>query len=516
MPWRALGVRRAPNVEIAEESNDPEWMLLRLPMKGGHREAAVVPVLRRPGGLMLAVSAKFFKDSELEEKAIPGVVEDLGPINRIQVEGVPDDLDAEGEEVDLVLVDWPQAFFKHLLGGGANPTWPLGAMFPSSASAVYKNLNYEQLAMVARTWVQNGQGPHTDGYQTAWENFCCDGGPSGTEAGHPGSDFGPDPEHSSLGEPPARRAGRVESEGGPTSGRGWTGLGQALGFEASDSVVGTAPRTKEPKPKLPAALVGGIGDDFDAEDDEEDATDMPLDQLLKTALVGLLGNKKAKARGRATGLPLNLGAEDSEEDENDPLRRLSGAKGTMLLERLRQAMEMDPQAYVTAIESLASQTLGESSPGPTTMERYIKEQLPIGSEKTLGYMIWGVGRALTMLRAGETSKAHLILMLLVSATEQYKLDGTWASAWRLTHQTAPPFPEWRTKGDQQLAQLRQDHAHSRLAHATWIAAVAAKLKDEEILTKRRVVGGEPGRPDRPPRGRGRGRGSQELPDKQQA
>ena len=243
---------------------------------------------------------------------------------------------------------------------------------------------------------------------------------------------------------------------------------------------------------------------------------MPLDQLLKTALVGLLGNKKAKARGRATGLPLNLGAEDSEEDENDPLRRLSGAKGTMLLERLRQAMEMDPQAYVTAIESLASQTLGESSPGPTTMERYIKEQLPIGSEKTLGYMIWGVGRALTMLRAGETSKAHLILMLLVSATEQYKLDGTWASAWRLTHQTAPPFPEWRTKGDQQLAQLRQDHAHSRLAHATWIAAVAAKLKDEEILTKRRVVGGEPGRPDRPPRGCGRGRGSQELPDKQQA
>ena len=253
MPWRALGVRRAPNVEIAEESNDPEWMLLRLPMKGGHREAAVVPVLRRPGGLMLAVSAKFFKDSELEEKAIPGVVEDLGPINRIQVEGVPDDLDAEGEEVDLVLVDWPQAFFKHLLGGGANPTWPLGAMFPSSASAVYKNLNYEQLAMVARTWVQNGQGPHTDGYQTAWENFCCDGGPSGTEAGHPGSDFGPDPEHSSLGEPPARRAGRVESEGGPTSGRGWTGLGQALGFEASDSSGRHCPSHKGAEAETPSS-----------------------------------------------------------------------------------------------------------------------------------------------------------------------------------------------------------------------------------------------------------------------
>ena len=417
MPWRALGVRRAPNVEIAEESNDPEWMLLRLPMKGGHREAAVVPVLRRPGGLMLAVSAKFFKDSELEEKAIPGVVEDLGPINRIQVEGVPDDLDAEGEEVDLVLVDWPQAFFKHLLGGGANPTWPLGAMFPSSASAVYKNLNYEQLAMVARTWVQNGQGPHTDGYQTAWEKPAATEAPAAPKQDILAQILAQTQNTAALVNRLQGELDELKAKGAPPAEEGGQASARPSALKLATQVVGTAPRTKEPKPKLPAALVGGIGDDFDAEDDEEDATDMPLDQLLKTALVGLLGNKKAKARGRATGLPLNLGAEDSEEDENDPLRRLSGAKGTMLLERLRQAMEMDPQAYVTAIESLASQTLGESSPGPTTMERYIKEQLPIGSEKTLGYMIWGVGRALTMLRAGETSKAHLILMLLVSATE---------------------------------------------------------------------------------------------------
>ena len=56
----------------------------------------------------------------------------------------------------------------------------------------------------------------------------------------------------------------------------------------------------------------------------------------------------------------------------------------------------------------------------------------------------------------------------------------------LAHQAAPPFPDSRTKQGQQLIQLRQDHAHNRLAHATWAAAVAAKLKDGEILTKRRV------------------------------
>ena len=189
----------------------------------------------------------------------------------------------------------------------------------------------------------------------------------------------------------------------------------------------------------------------------------------------------------------------------------------MLLEKLRMAMESDAPAYVSAIQSLAAQTLGEASAGPTTMQQYIKDQLPIGSERTLGYMVWGVGRALTLLSAGETAKAHLVLLLLLGAVEQFKLDGAWSSAWRLTHLTLPPFSEWRTKGDQQLAQLRQDHAHTRLCHATWIAAVTAKLKDEEVLTKRRFQPQteQPNRPDRPPRGRGRGRGAGDAPEAKQ-
>ena len=230
--------------------------------------------------------------------------------------------------------------------------------------------------------------------------------------------------------------------------------------------------------------------------------------------MGLL-DKKKPSKAKSTGLPLE--GSDSETDEVDPLRRLSGAKGTMLLEKLKMAMENDPQACVQAIQSLAAQTLGESAAGPTTMERYIKEQLPIGSEKTLGYMVWGLARALTLMSAGETTKAHLVLLLLLGAVEQFKLDGAWASAWRLTHLTPPPFSDWRTKGDQQLSQLRQDHAHTRLCHATWIAAVTAKLKDEEVLTKRRFQGHPepPNRPDKPPRKGGRGKGATEAPDPKQ-
>ena len=52
-----------------------------------------------------------------------------------------------------------------------------------------------------------------------------------------------------------------------------------------------------------------------------------------------------------------------------------------------------------------------------------------------------------------------------------------------------------------MSQLRIDHAHSRLEHPAWAAAVIAQLKDEEVLVKRRHRP-DAGRPDeRPPRGR---------------
>ncbi|CAE7266388.1 unnamed protein product [Symbiodinium microadriaticum] len=48
----------------------------------------------------------------------------------------------------------------------------------------------------------------------------------------------------------------------------------------------------------------------------------------------------------------------------------------------------------------------------------------------------------------------------------------------------PPFSEWRSR-EPYMSQLRIDHAHSRLEHPAWAAAVIAQLKDEEVLVKRR-------------------------------
>ena len=132
---------------------------------------------------------------------------------------------------------------------------------------------------------------------------------------------------------------------------------------------------------------------------------------------------------------------------------------------------------------MAADTVGEASRGVMTMEKYIKEQLPIG-QRSLQYTTWEIARALTLLRTGQTEKAHLVLLLLVWAIEQYCSDQNWAAAWKLTHLTAPPLSEWKTR-DSNLNQLRTDCAHTRLVRPIWAAAVIAELRDKETLTKRR-------------------------------
>ena len=410
----------------------------------------------------------------------------------------------------MLLLDWPQSHYKFLLGGGTAPTWPPTTVFPRAAEETFHAVNYDQLVAVAREWVESEEGPQTEAYHTTLE----------TAAPRPPSAASDDLLAQILAQTQdtAGLVNRLQADldnlKAQPSPSPPSGSAEPSALGAARQLVGVAPKTRA------LAALKGIRQDTDAgalseENVEEDAEELPLDQLLKAALVGMLDKKKQKTKARSTGLPFTADHSDFEGEE-DPLRRLSGAKGTMLLEKLRFAMESEPQAYISAIESLAAQTLGEASASAHTMEKYIKEQLPIGAERTLGYMVWGIGRALTLLRGGETTKAHLVLLLLIAATEQFKLDGTWSSAWRITHLTPPPFSEWRTRGEQHLAQLRLDHPHTRLAHATWLAAIAAKLKDEEVLTKKRFQnqGDPPNKPDRPPRGRGRGRGAQDAPNTQ--
>ena len=472
MPWRALGARKATTLPIAESSSTPEWLLLRL----GSREIPAVAVLR----LLLGFSAGAL--TEETSGAIAGVTESLGPTTTVQVEGFQEEGDPF--EVDILLVDWPQPLYRHLFSAGT--AWPVSAIWPHAEDAMTQVLNYEQLAGAARAWVEEDL-VHSEAYQTGLE------------------DAGASPSNALMQQMLSQMQATATLV---------TTLQAELEVMKQDRPpparhppggVATPPRTK------------GAGSNARVDNEEAVDGDMSTDQLLKMALV----KGWCKKRSKGPGLPLSQSGSESDNEAatEDPLRKLSGAKGSLLLERLKVAMEQQPAAYITAIEALAADTLGESSPSVMTVEKYVKEELPMGHEKSLGYAAWGIARAVTMLRAGHHEKAHLILLLLLASIEQCRLDQNWGAAWKLTQLSMPPFAEWRTK-DAMMSQLRADCAHTRLAHPTWCAAVIAKLRDEETLTKRRH-GGAPGshsnsqgdRPERPPRGRGRGRGTPESAEK---
>ena len=62
-----------------------------------------------------------------------------------------------------------------------------------------------------------------------------------------------------------------------------------------------------------------------------------------------------------------------------------------------------------AIEGMAAHILGELQAGPATMEKYAREELPLGAERSLGFATWSMVRAATMLQAGHSQVAHFSL-----------------------------------------------------------------------------------------------------------
>lgn len=492
-------MRKATSLVVAEQG-PPEWLLARL----GEREAAALPVLRRSGGLLLAISAGAITPEQIAAGNIAGITGDLGPTTTVMIEGFLEDADADSIDVEMVLVDWPAPLYKHLRAGGVN--WPANTVWPHNGDEIVKAVNTDQLATLAREWVQQDEVAISEAYATAVE-APAEAAPNPTEGLL--NQLLEQVQATAASVANLRADVDVMKQAPPPPN---TGPVDALA--QAQQLVGPAPRTRAAVQDVALAAPRGSGA-LDGEGLEEVAEvgaagDISTDTLLKTALVKLLEGQTKKKKTKAPGLPLAqaLSDSDDEEDSADPLRKLSGARGTMLAERLRLSMESCPQDYIAAIEALAAQMVGDHVPGPATMEKYVKEQLPMGSERGLGYMAWGLARALTLIRAGEKDKCHLILLLLVAALEQYRIDGVWTSAWRLTNLTPPPFAEWNSRASS-IAEIRTNHAHARIIHSTWAATVVARLKDEEVLMKRRQ---KPFYEDRPPKGGkgGRGQGKPEA------
>ena len=100
---------------------------------------------------MRAVPWETFTPKELESKTVVNVTTDLGPTRQLEADGFDED-GSEGEQVSLILLDWLQVLYQHLKRS-ENPIWPADTIWPHAAEGVYRNLDLEELVMVAHVWV---------------------------------------------------------------------------------------------------------------------------------------------------------------------------------------------------------------------------------------------------------------------------------------------------------------------------------------------------------------------------
>lgn len=492
---KPLTSRKLLTLKEAAGEGPFDWILLQT----ADRSCACIPVMKRTGGLMLALPSAVFSAEELDNGSVEPDLPDIGPwiVEAIPVHGTTED-----QTVDVLFLDFPITMFGPLRYFQRKAVWPAGTMFFDGASTAVLP-DEEELVLAAQAWVTDGKPRAAEGYHTALEE------PSRVPAG--AQDQGADAQgaldavlqqltslastvtqlQADMGEMRQQQPVQVPE---PSSAPRSSALARAK------ALAGPVPKTRAVPPPLEAEEFQEDSGQAEAVQEGED-----LDTMLKAALLQLMKPKKKKHASRHF-LGLQEGSSDSEPEE-DPLKRLHGAKGTMLQEKLRHSMDQSPAQYVAAVEANAAHTLGLAVPAADTLDRYSREEMPIGSSKILGYLTMIIVKAATLLRAKEVEKAHLVLVLALAAIEQAQLDGNWETAWRLTRLPQPPFAEWKVR-EAHLPTLRANAAHSRLLHPTWVAAVVARLKDEEVLTKRR------GRPVAAPgktgaKGKGRGKQSHE-------
>ena len=206
------------------------------------------------------------------------------------------------------------------------------------------------------------------------------------------------------------------------------------------------------------------------------------DQLIRTALVTLLTQQqKKKKKVRIPGL-----VEDgSDDDEGDGLGPISGARGTLALEKLHRAMQKHPGAFADRMEVLAAAVDGSEVDKDLGLN-YVRTHLPVGRQRTLGNLMFVLGHIHQALKEQQLDRARFLTMAAISMGEQFSMDENWTAAWKVYGLPAPPWSDW---AQADTASLRRDHAHSRLMDSRWTGAAIGAMKDEEVLRKRRGKGG---------------------------
>jgi hypothetical protein len=145
------------------------------------------------------------------------------------------------------------------------------------------------------------------------------------------------------------------------------------------------------------------------------------------------------------------------------------------------------------MESRLLVAIDEDTLDDSSANRYARECIPIGKQKTLGYMVWLLCYIHRALKQQKFDKARMLTLSGLMISEQQCLDNNWKTAWELTDLPDPPFQEWQM---QDVLSMAASRPKSLLAEQRWVAAITAKAKDDQVLFDRRSGGKGSGKADK--------------------
>ena len=150
-------------------------------------------------------------------------------------------------------------------------------------------------------------------------------------------------------------------------------------------------------------------------------------------------------------------------------------------------MHRNPGAFADRMEQLAAAIDSESVSNSVGID-FVRNHLPIGKQRTLGYLMFMQGLTHQALKEQQYDKVRFLSMAAFAMGEQFCVYENWSAAWKVFGLPTPPWSEW---AQEDLGALKREHAHSRLIDSRWAGAAVGAFKYEEVLRKRRgKVGGK--------------------------
>jgi hypothetical protein len=211
-----------------------------------------------------------------------------------------------------------------------------------------------------------------------------------------------------------------------------------------------------------------------------------LDQMMKLAVMELLKGKQKKKTKHVPGIPSYEAGSSSDEGGGGGV---TGAKGSAAHENLRLSMRKNPKAFSDRIQQRMAAKLQKEDLEKGDVLLFAEKHIGVGKQKTLGYCLQLLCHITEAFNQGKQDEGMFLLYASIMMMEQYTLDENWKTAWKMIDLPSPPFDRWQIMD---LGQWRRDTAYSSLAEAGWIAAVANRIKDEDVILKRRGKGGQKG------------------------